>query len=124
MRILLALAIGACAITSLAMSGSASAAAAKSVSEDARFTAFGDRIVDALLKSDPVGATQLGDHRYDALLPDVSASGRAARRAFAQRSLAELARFHSGRLTREHQVDAILLKEQFDYVIFSTDRLQ
>jgi uncharacterized protein (DUF885 family) len=121
MRILLALAIGAAAVFSPAVAARTPAAA---TSEDARFTAVGDRIVDEYLKLDPVGATQLGEHRYDALLPDVSAAGRAARRAFAERSLAELAKFDAQKLSREHQVDAILLKDQLDYILFSIDRLQ
>jgi uncharacterized protein (DUF885 family) len=57
-------------------------------------------------------------------MTDVSATGRAARRAFVERSLAELARFDTSRLSREHQVDAILLKDQFDYALFSDQRLQ
>src|SRR5690242_7767470 len=112
MRILLALAIGAAAVSSPAIAAPASAGAA---TEDARFTSFGDRVVDGYLKLDPVSATQLGDHQYDALLPDVSAAGRAARRAFAEQSLAELAKFDRTKLSREHQVDAILLKDQLDY---------
>jgi len=57
-------------------------------------------------------------------MPDVSAAGRAARRAFAERSLAELAKFDARRLSREHQVDAILLRDQLNYMLFSIDRLQ
>jgi uncharacterized protein (DUF885 family) len=124
MRLMYALAIGVADIgASLASPVSANAAAVRA-SENARFAAFSDRIVDEYLKLDPVTGTQLGEHRYDALLPDVSARGRAARRAFAERSLAELARFDHGRLSREHQVDAILLKDQLDYIIFSDARLQ
>ena len=93
-------------------------------SETARFAAFSDRIVDEVLRLEPVNATQLGDHRYDHLLPDASAAGRAARRAFAQSALAELNSFDPAQLTREQQVDAILLKDQLDYVLFSLDRLQ
>jgi uncharacterized protein (DUF885 family) len=118
---LIALAIGIAAVASPA---AAAPANAPRVSEDSRFAAFGDRIIDQYLKFDPVGATQLGDHRYDSLLPDVSAAGRAARRAFAQASLAQLARFHRGQLSREHQADAILLRDQLDYVLFSDQRLQ
>lgn len=121
MRILLAFAIGVAAVSSPAIAAQPDHSVS---SEDARFTAFGDRVVDAFLKTDPVGATQLGDHRYDALLPDASAAGRAARRAFAEQSLAELARFDTSKLSREHQVDAILLKDQLNYLLFSNDRLQ
>jgi uncharacterized protein (DUF885 family) len=122
MRKLLAFAIGAAAVTSPAIS--TPAAASVEAAEDARFEAFGDRIVDEYLKLNPVSATQLGEHRYDALLPDVSAAGRSAQRAFAERALAELAKFDRSKLSREHQVDAILLKDQLDYVIFSDQRLQ
>ena len=121
MRSLLALAIGIAAVTSPAATPLAAAAVQ---SEDARFEAFGDRIVDEYLKLNPVSATQLGDHRYDAMLPDVSAAGRAAQRVFAERSLAELAKFDAAKLSREHQVDAILLKDQLNYIIFSDQRLQ
>src|SRR6185503_702597 len=121
MRILLALAIGVAAVSSPAIAAPARAAA---TSEDARFSAFGESVVDEFLKLDPVGATQLGDHRYDALLPDVSAKGRATRHAFAERSLAQLAKFNAHKLSREHQVDAILLRDQLNYMLFSLDRLQ
>jgi uncharacterized protein (DUF885 family) len=121
MRILLAIAIGVAAVSSPSIAAPSNAAA---TNEDARFTAFGERIVDEFLKLDPVSATQLGDHRYDALLPDVSAKGRAARRAFAEQALAQLAKFDAHRLSREHQVDAILLRDQLNYIIFSVDRLQ
>jgi uncharacterized protein (DUF885 family) len=122
MRYLLALAIG---VSTVALAAPCAAKpAARAQAEDARFTAFGENVVDHFLKSDPVGATQLGDHRYDRLLPDVSAAGRAKRRGFAQSALAQLAKFDRSRLSREHQVDAILLKEQLDYLLFSNDRLQ
>jgi len=123
MRILIAIAMG---VSALAMSAPVEAqpAAAAATSIDARFEAFGNRVVDEYLRLDPVSATQLGDHRFDALLTDVSAQGRAARRAFARRTLAELARFDRRRLNREHQVDAIQLAEQLDYMLFGDGRLQ
>ncbi|MCH8614539.1 DUF885 domain-containing protein [Sphingomonas sp. SM33] len=122
MRSLLALAIGVAAVTLPAVP--APALAAVQADEDARFEAFGDRVVDEYLKLSPISATQLGEHRYDDRLPDASAAGRGATRAFADRSLAELAKFDTSKLSREHQVDAILLKNQLDYLIFSDSRLQ
>jgi uncharacterized protein (DUF885 family) len=122
MKYLVALSIGIAAIAVPA--AAAQQTATVDAAEDARFRAFGDRIVDEYLKLDPITATQIGEHRYDALMTDVSATGRAARRAFVERSLAELARFDTSRLSREHQVDAILLKDQFDYALFSDQRLQ
>jgi uncharacterized protein (DUF885 family) len=121
MRILTALAMAAAAVATTSASVPVTAA---QTNEDARFEAFGDRAVDEYLRLNPVNATQTGDHRYDALMPDVSAAGRAATRSFAERTLAELAKFDALSLSREHQVDAILLKDQLDYLIFSDERLQ
>lgn len=121
MRVLTALAIGIAAVATTSASLPATAAA---TSEDARFEAFGDRAVDEYLRLSPVSATLLGDHRYDAMMPDASAAGRATVRTFAERALAELARFDTKTLSRENQVDAILLKDQLDYLVFSDQRLQ
>ena len=121
MRLLTALAIGVAAVVTTSASAPVTAA---QTNEDARFEAFGDRAVDEYLRLNPVNATQTGDHRYDALMPDVSAAGRAASRSFAERTLAELTKFDAKRLSREHQVDAILLKDQLDYILFSDERLQ
>ena len=123
MRHLLALMIGAAAVVA-PVATQLAPASAQATSEDSRFAAFGERLVDEYLAMDPVGATQLGDHRFDSRLPDVSAAGRDAQSAFAQRGLAELAKFDRSRLSREHQVDAILLKDQLDYLLFSNNRLQ
>lgn len=123
MRLLLAIALlGAAPMSPAAAAPPAAAAAA--ASQNARFDAFANRVVDQWLQLDPVGATQLGEHRYDDQLPDVSATGRAARRVAAQAALAELARFAPRSLSREQQVDAILLRDQLQYILFSLDRLQ
>ena len=121
MRLLTAFAIGVAAVATTSASAPVIAAQA---SEDARFEAFGDSAVDEYLRLNPVNATQTGEHRYDGLIPDVSAAGRAATRSFAERTLAELAKFEARNLSREHQVDAILLKDQLDYILFSEERLQ
>jgi len=121
MRLLSALFLGVAAIATPATAAPTTAAAA---SEDARFEAFGDRVVDEYVRLDPIYATQLGEHRYDARLTDVSAAGRALRRSFAERTLGQLANFDRPKLSREHQIDAILLKEQLEYIIFSDERLK
>jgi uncharacterized protein (DUF885 family) len=61
-------------------------------------TPIGDQRLDALAaryfaqnwKLSPIAATETGVHDYDALLPDLSADGFAARIAFVKRTLAEL----------------------------------
>ena len=122
MRLLSALFLSVAAIGTPAIAAAPATPAA--TSEDARFEAFGDGVVDGYVRLNPIYATQLGEHRYDAQLTDVSAAGRASRRTFAERTIAELAKFDRQRLSREHQIDAILLKEQMDYIIFSDQRLK
>jgi uncharacterized protein (DUF885 family) len=122
MRIVVALLVGVAAITAPVFV--TPALSAEAASEDARFVAFGDRMVDELLKLQPVLATQAGDHRFDNALPDMSAAGRAQMREFAERSMRELDAFDRSRLSRENQVDAILLRGQLEYVLFSDQRLQ
>ena len=121
MRNRLIAALIACAVT---IPVAAAPAKMSETRSDPRFEAFGNRVVDQILGLDPVSATGLGDHRYDARFPDVSAAGRAARRAAAVQALAELNRFDRHRLGREQQVDAILLADQLRYTMFSIDRLQ
>jgi len=119
-----ALALGTAVVGLTGVAGAAPAHRAAAVSEDARFQAFSDRVVDQYLRLNPIGATTLGDHRFDGQLTDVSAAGRAAQVRFATSAKAELARFDTARLSREHQVDAILLRDQLDYALFSDARLQ
>ncbi|WP_114226761.1 MULTISPECIES: DUF885 domain-containing protein [Sphingomonas] len=118
-----ALALGVAGIGLVGPAAGAPPRAAR-VSEDARFQAFSDRVVDQFLRLNPIYATTLGDHRFDGQLTDVSAAGRLAQRRFADQAKVELARFDTARLSREHQVDAILLRDQLDYTIFSDARLQ
>lgn len=122
MRFLVSLVLGLAAISS----HTATAAPAEHVAEsqNAAFATFGDEAVDAWLRLDPAAATQAGDHRFDGLFPDVSAKGRAEREALARRQLAALGRFDPRTLSREQQVDAILLRDQLNYTLFSLGQLQ
>ncbi len=92
--------------------------------EDARFAALTDRALETFLARNPVFATQLGDHRFDADLPDLSPEGRAADRKLASDTLAALAKINRAKLSRENQIDAILYADQLRYQLFSLDRLQ
>jgi uncharacterized protein (DUF885 family) len=75
-----------------------------------------DRLVDEVwefeLREDPVVATQVGDHRYDDRLPDVSDTALArrtsSRRAFIQR----LDSIDRGRLSRQRQITYTMLRDQ------------
>src|SRR2546429_8125247 len=57
----------------------------------------------------PDAATGLGDHRFDARLPDPSAQARADERRALDGWAARLAALDRGALSAEHQVDAAML---------------
>jgi uncharacterized protein (DUF885 family) len=121
MRTLLALLLTAAiplAASAQAPSGSASPTQA------AGFPALGQAYLDGLGRISPVYATQLGDHRHDADVPDMGAAGRAARLAFARDMLARLGAIDRAALPPEQQVDAALLENALRYDIWDIETLQ
>ena len=83
-------------------------AAAQSVAKSAADVAFdklATRYLDEYAGLSPVAATQLGDHRFDARLDDVSPAARRREAAFYKRFLARLGKIDRGMLSRENQVD-------------------
>ncbi len=88
-----------------------------SVTDD--FRELADRIVDDLLAADPVGATALGDHRFDDRLPDRSAAGVGAELLALEDHLTALDAVDDVELGRADLVDleilrARLLRTQFE----------
>jgi uncharacterized protein (DUF885 family) len=125
--LLLAL-LGACSPAPTAPEATASAppaAADPGPSEaDARFADLSKRWLDGGLALSPVAATQIGDHRFDAQLDDLSAAGREKSLAFTRALLAELEAFDLGALSRENQVDAAILRNQLRYDLWSAETFQ
>ena len=72
----------------------------------------------------PVGATELGDHRFDAELDDVSAATRARIVDLCHRYLARLAKTPREKLSRPNQVDAALLEHRLRAMLWQTEELQ
>lgn len=72
----------------------------------------------------PVTATQTGDHRFDAQIDDLSASGRQRSLDAGKKLLATLDAIDVARLSRENQVDAAILRNQLQSDIWNTDVLQ
>ena len=97
---------------------------AVAASADEAFTRLGEAWLAETLRLNPVAATQAGEHRYDQLLPDITATGRAAQLALARSTLAALEAIDRGRLSRPAQVDAALLDNQLRYDIFQLEQLQ
>ena len=113
--------------TAVAVAGIASAPAAdaaRPATADAAFAALSARYIDTLARLSPVGGTQLGDHRFDDKLPDLSAAGRARAMASDKAMLAALATIDRTRLTRDNQVDALLLDNALRFDIWDTEVLR
>ena len=76
------------------------------------FQAIATRFLAEAMRLSPVEATAMGVHKYDRLLPDVSATGRAERRQAWQGFLAQLNALKPAQLSRDNQVDLALLKNE------------
>src|SRR6185312_9954223 len=81
-------------------------------SADQQFADVSKRWLDGSFKISPVSATQIGDHRYDSEIDDLSAAGRQASVDFSRAILAELDKLDRTKLSRENQVDYGLLHNQ------------
>jgi uncharacterized protein (DUF885 family) len=83
---------------------------------DEQFEALTQRYLSEMPEQSPVGATALGDHRFDDRLDDVSSAGWQARLTFTERYLAALEPLDRSKLSRANHVDALLLIHdlQFD----------
>jgi len=91
---------------------------------DAAFEALSRRYLDEALALSPVSATQIGDHRFDHEIDDLSAAGRQKSTDFNRRFLGELDAIDLASLSREHQVDAHILRNQLEYALWSDGSFQ
>ena len=88
---------------------------------DRAFATLAHRWLDETMRQGPVSATQIGDHRFDAQLDDVSANGRNATLRFAHHTLDALNAIDKTHLSRANQVDARLLENALRGQIWSTE---
>lgn len=126
---LLAVAMSACkpaaAPTSeQAPSSSAATPAASTAQADAAFAALSKRFLDQGLALSPVSATQVGDHRFDSELDDMSAAGRKQSLDWNKSMLAELAKLDIKTLSRENQVDALIMRNNLEGAVWDMQTLQ
>jgi uncharacterized protein (DUF885 family) len=115
----------------VALAGCATVPADSTASEAAQpgdaqaaFAALSEDYIDTLTRLDPVQATQLGDHRFDGRLPDITSSGRAKERAEWVRLQRRLAQIDRAALSRDSQVDYLLLDNQLRYAVWQLDTLR
>ncbi len=121
--IALSLAFGAVAVDASAAVKKAPVAKV-SAAQSVKFQALSKEWLDQSMRLSPVGASAQGDHRFDAELDDASAAGIAAGLKFNKSMLTRLNAINIKSLSREDQIDALILKNELQSSIFQTEKLQ
>lgn len=112
-------------LTLILMGASALVPAALAVTpEDAKFADIGKRWLDRAMALSPVNATQIGDHRFDDQIDDMSKEGRAKGTAFCRQVLGELQALDRSKLSRDNQVDLAMLSNNLKSSIWDDEVLQ
>jgi uncharacterized protein (DUF885 family) len=91
---------------------------------DAAFAALSKEWLDGWLQLNPVNATQVGDHRFDNEVDDLGTAGRQKADDFSKKILAELDAMDASKLSRENQVDAMILRNQLQGDLWNNDTMQ
>jgi uncharacterized protein (DUF885 family) len=87
--------------------------------EDAKLAAFFKKYLEEGFRLRPLEATRLGDHRFDALLEDVSPQARAAWLDHYHRTLHQLlAEIERQKLSRSGQIDFDIFKSHLDRIVW------
>ena len=94
------------------------------MSTDAEFARLAREYLDDRSERHPDAATGLGDHRFDARLPDPSAQALADERRALDGWAARLAALDRGALSAEHQVDAAMMADSIARRVFEIDELR
>ncbi|MEJ3743861.1 DUF885 domain-containing protein [Actinomycetes bacterium KLBMP 9797] len=90
----------------------------------AEFVPLAERIVEALLESDPALASYAGDHRFDDRLPDLSTDGVAARVAMLHDAGNALAEVDADGLDPQEQVDHAVLSARVERGLFEATEVR
>ena len=110
--------------TSLTVTASAGLASADSP-EDLRFAAFFKDYLEDELRSHPVFASNMGDHRYDHQIDDLSAKARATRSKVQRETLAKLdSQFDYAKFSRPHQIDFEVFRHDLEEKIWTAENVR
>lgn len=91
---------------------------------DKEFAKLSANWLDNYLRLSPVQATQIGDHRFDDQIDDLSAKGCAKQLAFNKSTLAELGKISRSKLSRDNQVDYAILENSLKSNIFNIEEVK
>jgi uncharacterized protein (DUF885 family) len=94
------------------------------VDRDSEFARLAGEYLDDRAQRHPELATELGDHRFDGHLADLSAAAVEAERRAMNGWAARLAALEAGTLTPEHRVDAEMMAGSVRRRIFELDELR
>ena len=101
-----------------------SAPALAESASDRRWETLADRYLDEMPAFSPVGATGMGDHRFDGELGEIGPEARARWVAFLNDVRRELAAIDRAELTRANQVDYALLAHAIESSLWGVEELQ
>lgn len=91
---------------------------------DLKFAELSGRALQGWMQLSPVNATQIGEHKYDDRIDDLSQAGRDKSLKFARDMLAELDTLQVDALSRQNQVDAAILRNQLQYEVWQSQTQQ
>ncbi|MFI8720059.1 DUF885 domain-containing protein [Stenotrophomonas sp. NPDC077464] len=104
--------------------GTSATATAADAAVDAAFADLSKRALDTWMQLSPISATQIGDHRYDSEIDDLSVAGQQKMLTAYKGLLGELDKIEISKLGRENQVDAAILRNQLQQEIWTAEVLQ
>jgi uncharacterized protein (DUF885 family) len=93
-------------------------------SADREFAGLAGAYLDDLAERHPDLASEMGDHRFDAHLPELSAEARHTERRALDGWAARLSALDTGTLSAEHRVDAAIMADHVARRIFEIDELR
>lgn len=88
------------------------------------FSALINDWLEFFLKNSPVNATQIGDHRFDNLIDDLTSAGRNQSLEMAKNLLSQLIKISPKKLSKEEQIDYSILKNALESQIFNIEELK
>src|ERR1039458_4142384 len=96
-------------------------AALAGTGEDEKLNSFFKNYLEEYLRQQPLAATQLGDHRFDNQLDDISPPARAGWLTLSRKTLKELsARVDYQKLSRDGQIDFEIFQHDLETKIWLT----